>query len=71
MNTLTINQSEQPSAPTRYLSIQRLLDKLSRKKTWLYDRMASDPTFPKFVRIGARRAFRESEIEQWINAQQK
>lgn len=58
----TLNQ--QPGA--RYLSIARVCDKLSRKKTWLYDQVKKDPTFPRPLRINGRQAFVEQDIDAWV-----
>ncbi len=56
-----------PSA--RYLSIPRVCDKLSRRKTWLYDQMRNDPSFPRPLRINGRQVFLEHEIDRWVLAQ--
>lgn len=54
---------------TRYLSIPRLCDKLSRKKSWVYNRAKNDPTFPQARNFCGRRVFVESEIDQWVEQQ--
>jgi len=50
----------------RYLSITRVCDKLSRRKSWVYEKIKSDPTFPFPVRIGGRQSFIESAIDEWV-----
>jgi predicted DNA-binding transcriptional regulator AlpA len=51
---------------TRYLSIARVCDKLSRRKTWLYDQVKKDPTFPRPLRINSRQVFAEPEVDAWV-----
>jgi len=53
----------------RYLSIQRVCDKLSRQKTWLYDQVKNDPTFPRPLRINGRQVFVEQQIDNWVMGQ--
>lgn len=50
----------------RYLSISRVCDKLSRKKTWLYDQVKNDPTFPRPLRINGRQVFIEQDLDAWV-----
>ncbi len=50
----------------RYLSIARVCDKFSRKKSWLYHAVANDPTFPKPLRIGSWQVFPESQLDAWV-----
>lgn len=54
---------------TRYLSIPRVCDKLSRKKSWVYNKAKNDPTFPQPKTICGRRVFIETEIDQWVEEQ--
>lgn len=54
---------------TRYLSIPRVCDKLSRKKSWVYDRAKNDPTFPKSLSFCGRRVFVEADIDKWVALQ--
>ncbi len=53
----------------RYLSIVRVLDKLSRKKSWLYKTLKTDPTFPRVLRLGSRPLIIESELDAWVQLQ--
>ena len=50
----------------RYLSIARVCDKLSRKKSWLYDKIKTDPNFPQSLRLGSWQVFKESQIDDWV-----
>lgn len=50
----------------RYLTVARVCDKLSRKKSWVYDKWARDPTFPRPVRLGKWPVFIESQIDDWV-----
>ena len=50
----------------RYLSVARTLDKLSKRKSWLYRTMANDASFPKVLRIGTSPVFIESELDAWV-----
>ncbi len=61
---MTTSLNATPGA--RYLSIARVCDKLSRKKTWLYDQIKRDPTFPRPLRINSRQVFVEQAIDQWV-----
>ena len=61
---------EAPAVPsTRYLSIARLCEKLPRKKSWIYERIKNDPTFPRAVPLGHGRCWKEHEIDAWIMGQ--
>ncbi len=60
----TLSSIGPPSA--RYLSIARVCDKLSRKKSWVFDKLKNDPTFPRAVRLGAWRVLVESQIDEWV-----
>ncbi|MDM7942453.1 MAG: hypothetical protein QUV35_07475 [Hydrogenophaga sp.] len=53
---------------TRYLSIPRLCDKLSRRKTWVYDLLQQDPTFPRPIRINNRSLFDEQAVDAWVKS---
>jgi predicted DNA-binding transcriptional regulator AlpA len=65
----TVEVCAAPSA--RYLSIARVCDKLSRKKSWTYDRIKNDPTFPRPIHLGKRKAFIESQVDAWVEQQDK
>lgn len=54
---------------TKYLTIQLLGDKLSRQKTWIYDRVKNDPTFPRPKVIAGRQQWSDDEIDAWVAAQ--
>lgn len=43
-------------------------EKLGRKKTWLYDKLKSDPTFPRPFTLGDKSGpvFLEHELDAWI-----
>lgn len=46
---------------------KRAGEKLGRKKSWLWDRVKNDPTFPRPVYLGPRAPiFIESEIDAYI-----
>lgn len=40
-----------------------------RSRTWLYDRIRNDPTFPKLPKIAGRRQARFAELLVWIERQ--
>lgn len=65
MRNSNMNQAVLP-AGTRYLSVSRVLDKLSRQKSWLYAKLQNDPSFPKPLRLDSRLCFVESEIDAWV-----
>ncbi len=50
----------------RYLSIARVCDKLSRKKSWVYDKLKNDVTFPKALRLGSWPVLIESQVDEWV-----
>jgi len=50
----------------RYLSIARVCDKLSRRKSWVYDKLKNDPTFPRPIRLGSWPVLVESQIDEWM-----
>jgi len=49
-----------------YLNVARVCIKFSRKKTWLYDLIKSDPTFPRPMRLGVSQMWAESHLEAWM-----
>jgi predicted DNA-binding transcriptional regulator AlpA len=49
--------------------VNRVLDKLSRQKSWLYAKLQNDPSFPKPLRLDSRLCFIESEIDAWVAQQ--
>lgn len=50
----------------RYLTVARVCDKLSRKKSFLYARIKNDPSFPRPLRFSSFPVFRETEIDAWV-----
>jgi predicted DNA-binding transcriptional regulator AlpA len=64
-----MNQTSTNQPGARYLSPARVCDKLSRKKSWLYDRMKNDSSFPQPIRLGAWNVFVESQIDEWVITQ--
>lgn len=52
------------------LSPKQTYTKFGRKKTWLWDRLKSDPTFPRPVYLGPRSpVFLEHELDAWLDRQ--
>lgn len=52
------------------LSPKQTCTKLSRRKSWLWDRIKTDPTFPRPMYFGARSpVFFEHELDAWLTAQ--
>ena len=50
------------------LSPKQTCAKLSRKKSWLWDRLRNDPTFPRPAYFGPRSpVFFEHELEAWLS----
>ena len=61
--------SEENLRPVRYLKTRDALKILGRGRSWLYDIMASDPTFPKPHRLTEKRlSFSEAEIIAWAES---
>jgi predicted DNA-binding transcriptional regulator AlpA len=50
----------------RYLSIKRLGDKLSRGRTWIFDTVRDDPSFPRPFVVNNRKLFSEAAVDAWI-----
>jgi len=55
----------------RYLSVARVCDKFSRKKSWLYATLATDKNFPRPLRVNNWMVFPESQLDAWIIASTK
>lgn len=56
----------------RILRMKQLIDRTNLSRATLYVLMASDPTFPKKIKLTARSiGFLESEVDAWINARAK
>jgi predicted DNA-binding transcriptional regulator AlpA len=52
------------------LSPKQTYSKFSRKKSWLWDRLKSDPTFPRPLYLGPRApVFLEHELDAWLDLQ--
>jgi predicted DNA-binding transcriptional regulator AlpA len=49
-----------------YLNVARVCNKFSRKKSWLYELVKDDPTFPKPLRLGVSQVWIESQLDQWM-----
>lgn len=53
----------------RILRIKQLVERTNLSRATLYVLMASDPTFPKKIKLTARSiGFLESEVDAWITA---
>ncbi|KGV08388.1 helix-turn-helix transcriptional regulator [Burkholderia pseudomallei] len=53
----------------RILRIKQLVERTNLSRATLYVLMASDPTFPKKIKLTARSiGFLESEVDAWIAA---
>jgi predicted DNA-binding transcriptional regulator AlpA len=65
LNMTSLNHTAGP----RYLTIALVCDKLSHQKSWLYNKVKTDPTFPRPVMLGSRQVFIESQIDEWVMEQ--
>jgi predicted DNA-binding transcriptional regulator AlpA len=55
--------------PVRILRVSDLVDRLNVSRASVYVLMATDPTFPKKLKLTARSiGFLESEVNAWIEA---
>lgn len=54
----------------RFLPPAAAAEKLGRKKTWLYEKLKNDPTFPRPATLGDKSGpvFLEEEIEAWMKS---
>lgn len=53
----------------RILRLKQMIDRTSLSRATLYALMASDPTFPKKIKLTARSiGFLESEVDAWIES---
>lgn len=55
----------------KFLPPAAAADKLGRKKTWLYDKLKHDPTFPRPVSLSDESGgpvYIEHELEAWMNS---
>lgn len=52
------------------LTPKQTYTKFSRQKSWLWDLLKKDPTFPRPIYLGSRApVFLEHELEAWLNDQ--
>ena len=51
------------------LSPKEAHQKLARKKSWLWEKLKSDPEFPRPVYLGSRPVFLEHELDAWLTRQ--
>lgn len=51
---------------SRALPTRGVCSKVGRKKTWLWDRVRNDPTFPKPRYMGSRPFWLEDELNVWL-----
>lgn len=52
------------------LTPKQAYSKFSRQKSWLWDRLKSDPTFPRPLYLGPRApVFLEHELDAWLEHQ--
>lgn len=50
-------------------TISDVMRRLGRKKSWLYDRIKTDPSFPRPFYLGPREPrFFQHEIDAWLKA---
>lgn len=55
---------------TRCLSPKKSWQKFDHKKSWFWDKVKNDPTFPKPIYLGPRSpVFLEHELDEWLGAQ--
>jgi predicted DNA-binding transcriptional regulator AlpA len=54
---------------TRYINPKALCTKFSRGKSWIYDLMKKDPTFPRPLRVGNWPLWVEHEVDAWMARQ--
>ena len=55
---------------TKCLTPKNAWQKLDKKKSWFWDNVANDPTFPKLIYIGPRSpVLLEHELDAWLGAQ--
>jgi len=52
---------------TRCLTPRQTQNKFARQKSWLWDRLKNDPTFPRPIYLGPRApVFLEHELDDWL-----
>lgn len=55
----------------RYLKPESACTKLDRGRSWLWDRVKRDPTFPRPLYIDRKAPlFLESELDEWVRSRQ-
>ena len=52
----------------RLLRMRQVEEKISYKRNWIYERIA-DGAFPKPEKVNGQNAWRESDIDAWIEKQ--
>lgn len=59
--------ASQPRKASRILRIKQLIDRVGLSRATVYVLMASDPTFPRKIKLTAHSiGFLESDVEGWI-----
>lgn len=53
-------------AGARLLSVRRAAEKLSRSRSWVWEKAKNDPSFPKPIRLGGEPVFLEHELDHYI-----
>ena len=55
--------------PERFIDMRELCRQLCMCRTEAYERMESDPTFPRKHKRGRKTLFLESQVQAWIQLQ--
>ena len=56
----------------RFLKPERACSKLDRGRSWLWDRVKRDPTFPRPIYIDRKAPlFIESELDEWVRSRER
>ncbi len=59
--------SREVPAGAKCLTPKQAYTKFARQKSWLWDRLKSDPSFPRPIYLGPRApVFLEHELDAWI-----
>ncbi|WP_439892523.1 helix-turn-helix transcriptional regulator [Ralstonia sp. 25C] len=59
--------ARQPDKASRILRVKQLVERVSLSRATVYVLMATDPTFPRKVKLTARSiGFLESDVDAWI-----
>lgn len=62
------NAATEFSGDDRFIDLCDVERKLNRGRSWIYDRIAKDASFPRPVRMGRSVRFLEREVLAWANA---